>query len=414
MSSNRTVRAISPPASPGPILRRNVSANVSASVGLMLFVCLLFCQFGYHVMASFSVLGLIILVYFSSWKMLTWRAILFAYIMSFGWFVFYLTNQAPLGNVLRDFRVLLMGVLFFVVVDGRPLRIPLLERHLLTAIFAAAGLAIIQDVMRRLGVSYAVPAHFFAIDSDPSLAAEGVKLAALGGYEFQFRASGLYSEPSYLGWICVSLLYVAMNLPRGWRRLVAVSVCLLGVVVSQSVLGLVAAAGLMLLMARRQVVRSYIPYVLTVLALGAVAVMVGGVGDRLSGVLRLSDASATVRLLEPFAAISDVFVEVPFGIPPGTPLSVGLNDMEFVENVPMHNAFLNLFIYFGTLGFVVAFLMFSVMKTHAERWLLFVALTQNGGFFSPDKVFVLVFVILVARGLRQSICRQSANYAMSK
>lgn len=373
---------------------------VSFIWSLLLFLSVFGVQYGYNTILNIAVFSLLLMFYFVfSSKSISLQVFYYVLIVLFCYCI-YVFVYLDVGYVARELRVLLCGICYFLMLKSRPIAIYKFN-------YFAAGIAILLSVLCLYqyveigrGNLHAVPGYFFVNSDDKVLADTGIGRAVGIGYEFVFRPSVFYSEPSYYGLVMISLLYLVLKLPNTRIKYFVMVSILGGLIAAQTMFGLV---GFMLVLISHGFFKSKL-----LLVLLGMAVLLGGIyfDERVYNIVTLQDQSTVVRLLRPIAVIVEVLSKTPFGIPHSlldyVVVQKGGFDVGYEGENPFNNAFFAMFMTYGFLGIVVVGLMFSILETTAEKVMLVLFMMQNGGFFAFDKIFLFAFIILVARGAKMS------------
>lgn len=286
----------------------------------------------------------------------------------------------------------------------------------LLAIFC--GVVFVQSLALSTGLLLMPPSELLIANQGT---AESVEKAASFLLFADMRPSALYGEPSYLAFICVSLLYVVLSsVPikklKQWAIIFSVAIALL----SRS---LSAAIGLVILLGIYFVSISNIFSVKRILSTFGILIVVAGIIVYLSDwwfVQRIvglvagdTDNSSAVRLVMPFFLISKVFSSYWLGVPQDMVNSVfGIYFDDVVLGVD--NGLLNLFINYGYSGIILLFmLLYNARHNILLMTYLLLAAMYNGAFLSIDKVAIIGFVLLLSRALQLSYSQPTRSAALA-
>jgi hypothetical protein len=262
---------------------------------------------------------------------------------------------------------------------------------------------IVQLIGLQGGVSLTPPASLLVANAGTL---EAMQFAASLGMTEELRPSAFYGEPSYLAFVCISLLYVAYSWRNAGKAIFYASLlCLVMVITSRSLSAFLSyvALSIVYLLSKQQVNLKIIFSMLCV-GLAGVSYLVFSDGaswlaSRLSGIISMdSDHSSTLRLIAPFFLIEMVFQDYFFGVPSLALGNVFGNSFEDGTVLGTDNGFLNLFINFGYSGFLIVFILFFFCRKNVLLLTyLILASMFNGAFLSIDKIAVIGFVILLSR-----------------
>lgn len=368
----------------------------------LLFLCLLFCQLGVSPLASAATLGLFLQIMITRSLRINYRILIFVAVSLSSYVIFVLVHQRG-GEVLREIRILVLGVLYFYLLDGKSFYFGKSQYVSAFLLSLLALLCFAQFVGLKYGYSVVVPAYFFANNADPALAFNGLQLAMDGGYEFRYRPSVFYSEPSYYGLVITSLLYLILRSELRYQNFFII-VAVAGVLFSQTLLGLMGVLIVIFLRYEKRIKLQFLVPIFAILMIFMLLVVgegaqLGGLWSRFYAVVSLDDVSTMIRFIQPLQVIGDVFISSPFGVPMSELYDLYLQKGFYgiYDSAPFHNGFLNMFMVYGILAPVILMLMFTALRDVEERVLLLIFMVQNGGFFSFDKIFLFTLIVLLSR-----------------
>lgn len=307
------------------------------------------------------------------------------------------------GEALRIAREALMFVILTVALlwTAKPnfsVRPGKIEKHISFMAMAFLLLAMIQMYFYSRGMYFGLPRQWFVINSD-TLA------GAMDLYYNDIRPNGPYGEPSYFGFVLLSLMVAvtpALKSSR-WAQL-AYGAALIAGILSRSLAFLLAAAlvaGIPMFMratfkARLQIVA------LALLALFPVLMLTPALdvlGRLLAGSSQLGDYSIYVRIVAPVKIVPEFIAAYPFGVPAHSldieTSSINLGNLRWEEI--LHNGFINAIFTYGVFG-VILFLCIIRAAGNLQITMYLMASTMfNGAFFYIDKISILILTVVIYR-----------------
>ncbi|MCK1663445.1 O-antigen ligase family protein [Bradyrhizobium sp. 151] len=252
-------------------------------------------------------------------------------------------------------------------------------------------LVVIQTIYLRSHQYFGIPAEYFSQNANTVPG----ELALL---YTNVRPSGSFAEPSYLGGICLALLFAVSPVLKEKRSVRFLAVALLTVVLISRSLSGILFCFLYLAFYARGVVRSpglfYAFAAVFVIGLFAVAMTDNPISARLLNENGY-DLSIASRIFGPLEAIPKILSAHLLGIPLGPFQDMGYAfSHELTAEEMTHNGLLNFVINYGILGFVlIGLLLYSFRNANSLLFVLALSM-QNGGFASVDK-FVIVAVSMI-------------------
>jgi hypothetical protein len=305
-------------------------------------------------------------------------------------------------DVLRAVRE---AVAFFLLTGSALWSIPVFSLRLSARILLAIWLfglgtlamVIVQTVYLRSHVYFGIPMELFSQNTN-TLPGE---LALLYS---SLRPSGTFAEPSYLGGVCLSLIFAISPLLMQKRSVQLLSaLLLLIVVISRSLSGMLFIFVYLLVYMRGALRSPAVFYGCVVSLLGillAVTLTDNPISDRL-----LSggdyDASIMGRIFGPLEAIPKILPLYPLGIPLAPFQGMGYSfSHDLAAGEMTHNGLFNLVINYGFVGFLLGgVVLFSFRSTEAMVYILALSI-QNGGFLTVDKFVIVALSIMLHNSLR--------------
>lgn len=312
-------------------------------------------------------------------------------------------------DLLRIARQGVFFALMLAIVRGSFLQpIPLNERVVMRALTVVVAVLLaytmLQFIALQGGRYIGIPATFFAQDvkTIPSL---------LSLRYSHIRPAASFSEPSYLGFIMLSALLLALPTSRrkfGYPLLIAmIMACGLLSQSASFVLfsGAVGALAVMRKTSGRGRAFLWPFFIVGGAGLLAYGSDVGVLSRVFAGAAVQGDYSIFVRIFGPMQALPGFLADHPVGLPfsrledamaPYT-LPLGISPHEFLMN-----GLFNLFFEFGVFGFVILAALLSV-RDNIVRAYLISCMLFDGGFLAVDKFAVIGFTMFVYWGARYDL-----------
>lgn len=336
----------------------------------------------------------------------------------------YLSADDFLQTALRSARWL-VAFLFVAQVMGADVRLPLAPQQVARGVlyFQAALLAIcvIQRVALEVGAGSHVflPWEWFGGTAGDETA-EGTRRTTLASYwlevgaekrlalgdELTVRPSATYAEPSYVGFVSLSLTVVFHGLAAGVAaRLRFLAVALATTLVCGTASGSILVIGYAAYVHRGRLARS--PAILALAAVGTLAAAAAGAFDRLLAIHDFEqEASGYVRLVQPLLNIQALIEEGRWlGVPPSLAQEFfGSHPLNATDSAGLDNGLLNLFCYFGIFGFVILWLLKRSLPADLFLFVLMACLF-NGSPFAFDKAAVICWVCVLSTPARYAVPR---------
>ncbi len=370
--------------------------------GILVLFVFVAIQFGYSFYASTQFYAFLILFFFLMLGLVgnNKKIMLPVFFGAFAFFftqAFYINSPHALQNLLRCSRefVCYLCIIFASCVKFN--NIPRLPRFiflgfsLIILVITTAQSAYLQGI---IPYNSFIPSGWFAYETG-TVQTDVVETAIAGGYQSYIRPSGFYSEPSYLGFICLCLYVCQHQHQRLKNNLIVFIILLSSCLVARTASGVVLLCIFVYITNAKQLapnIRSYLGFAIvlglgTYLSLPYFSRLMESSND-------FSEQSGYGRLIFPLKLLRVVFLSTPLGVP--------FADLpEFIQtNLPqqadygLDNGIANIFITYGVLGFVIWIcLMRAVRDTMLALFVVFCALS-NGTIFSYDKAVLLSLVML--------------------
>ena len=308
-------------------------------------------------------------------------------------------------GVCRQFVCLLVLLAVLSHSNSVKMRIKNPEVKIITVLWFFFLIIAVQYIGLKFGYAVHLPSGLFISNANTVIGYE--KAVALGLHS-HVRPSVFYGEPSYLSFVCVSLVYIAYSTFRSRNNLLIITLLAFStIVMAGSLSGVLALFVLLSIRFISSIKMRERIIAVTVVILTVVTFMVLfnqlPITQRILGILGFGDGvdvSSNIRLFAPFLLISEVFSNFPFGLP--KEMLDNVIKAEFEKGFKgTDNGFLNIFINFGYLGFIiVGALLYKIRNNTLLAAFILVAAMFNGAFFSYDKIAVIGMSILLARSLK--------------
>ncbi|MCK1740409.1 hypothetical protein IVA80_05900 [Bradyrhizobium sp. 139] len=305
-------------------------------------------------------------------------------------------------DVLRAARE---AVAFFLLTGSALWSLPVFNSRISTRVLLAIWLfglgtlamVIIQTVYLRSHAYFGIPMELFSQNTN-TLPGE---LALLYS---DLRPSGTFAEPSYLGGVCLSLIFAISPLLKKRRSVqLLVALLLVIVVISRSLSGILFIF-LYLSIYMRGTLRSPVIFYGCVVSLFSILLAVTVTDNPISDRLLNGgdyDVSIMGRIFGPLEAIPKILPLYPLGIPLAPFQDMGYSfSRDLTAGEMTHNGLFNLIINYGFVGFLLAgVVLFSFRSTEALVYVLALSI-QNGGFLTVDKFVIIALSIMLHNSLR--------------
>ncbi len=310
-------------------------------------------------------------------------------------------RSADLLRIARE--AVLFVVLVGAIIGARHAAMAKLKPTPVTAIVAVIGflflLAVVQSIMLPRGIYIGVPEAYYTLETG-TIASE----AALRWTADSLRPTGTFAEPSYLGFVLISLsLMLAPRLDTYRTTLPLLGLIILTGLLARS-LAFVFALGLVILLPiafQRSRNRGLI---IMGALLGIAAALVFTPAVSILGRLFLAASSTTadystnVRIFAPFQTLPRYLLAHPFGAP------VSVVDRVLIGFIPdtsidvqefRSNAFTYLFFVYGIVAALLIGLTVWCGRDLRSRLYLLICFFFNGAFFAIDKVAIIAMTIFI-------------------
>ncbi len=353
---------------------------------LTLLLVLPFIQLGYSYYASVSTVGAALTLFMagpSNFRTLWQQNLAFRSLACLLMIVAVASySRASAQDVLRAMRE---AVAFFLLTGCALWALPVFNSRISSRVLFAIWLfgigtlamVIVQTVYLRSHAYFGIPMELFSQNAN-TLPGE---LALLYS---NFRPSGTFAEPSYLGGVCLSLIFaISPLLKKGRSVQLLVALLIVIVLISRSLSGILFIF-LYLSIHMRSVLRSpAILYGCVVLLLGillVVALTDNPISDRL---LNGGDYDLSImgRIFGPLEAIPRILPLYPLGIPLAPFQEMGYSfSRDLTAGEMTHNGLFNLIINYGFAGFLLVGVILSSFRSTDSFDL-------RSGAFDPERRF---------------------------
>ena len=312
----------------------------------------------------------------------------------------YINSSNVLHNLLWSTRSF---VCFLCIVSARyaPLnRVPRLPTSVFWVLVALIGALTVAQWAYLQGIishNTLIPNNYFAVDTG-TVAEDKTDLALAGGWESIYRSSAFYTEPSYLGFICLCLYVIRHQAEAIKSNLIAFALLLFLCLVAKTASGFIILCFFFFVVNARGIVLNRRRYPILAILFGVVIYFSLPFISRVLGSTdSASEPSGYIRLVFPMKCVSAVFLHAPLGVP-----QAELPDF-FQANLPadatignFDNGLVNVFLYFGIFGFVIWICFIGMMRNWALALFVMLCALYNGNVFAYDKAFLISISILIA------------------
>ena len=303
------------------------------------------------------------------------------------------------GDFLRIVREAVMFAILLAATIGfraRPIEDKGHNKLILFLLVICFLMTLTQTFYYARGIYFGIPEAYFALES--KTIADELTLRYIAE---NIRPHATFSEPSYLGFVLLSLSL--MIVPRmGNSRLTIINLGLILVIglLSRSLaffLSFGVVIALPLIMERRGS-RTSLALALAVVSLPAVALLAPQLIERLYdvGSSRTVDYSTTVRIIGPLSVLIPFLIYYPVGVPWSVvdraiiPFAIE----SFVSGKELlDNGLFNVFFSYGIIGLALITSLLAFTKEWRVRAYLVACMLFSGSFFSIDKVAVICMTL---------------------
>lgn len=320
----------------------------------------------------------------------------------------FLHSENIAGSMLRAFREILVLSMILAchqsALKGSISR-QMAERvvlYLSCILFAFAILQMADTMIFHFGLY--MPTAFYGpsdLESGTTLSSYWFNRAAEYGYaaEKYIRPSAFYSEPSYLGFICLSIYYFTDKVIVDRRLFIKVFVLVVStLLVAQTAYGIACLGIYFLASERGRILLHGKRGFLIKIALLAFVFAMAGTRLYVLATNPEQEISGYIRLVQPFVNIYTVVASTQyFGIPSFYFIDfLDASGVSTIFGYGLDNGVLNMFMYYGIGGFLILYVLYVKL---GKLSFLYVALCgmQNGALLHFDKAVVIVLVLSLVR-----------------
>ncbi len=376
----------------------------------LLFIGILpFIQIGLSYYASVGVLGALMLLWYQRKhlpllleRLLLVRLAVVALMVVLTW-----GYPASGADVLRAFReavfyFLLTGCVGWSLHQGRR---DVADAASYARLFLAGMLVLtlLQTLFLSRGVYFGLPQALFTQNAS-AIAGE------LDLYYSDIRPNGSYGEPSYLGGVCLCMLFAfsPLLLKQG-RANQNTGLALATVILSRSFSGVVFYL-LMLFASLWRLVGSFATRVALVAGIITVCTLVltteNTVSSRLDRLRSGEDSSSMARVFQPMVLIPDLLTKEPTGIPMSRFMNMGyISSVGAYAEELTHNALLNLILNYGWAGLLAIAVWLCALPDLNSRIFILLLSMQNGAVLTPDKFLLIALSMMIYNTCRAAAAR---------
>jgi hypothetical protein len=270
-----------------------------------------------------------------------------------------------------------------------------LQTSIVLLVVSLLVVVIIQYVLIRRGVLFFLPREFFILNY-------GTLPTELDLRWTNIRPSATFGEPSFLGFISVSLLLVCGQIFNNkWIKIFLFIGIWIMVLLANTVAGIGATFILTFLYLWKKN-RSAIVKILLIISLISV-ISIGFIGQfgifhRITHIaVKEKEASGYARIIVPLIMVSGVLKNSPFGVPVDElPRFLAQADLKARAEIgALSNGFFNLIINYG-LGGVLIMLLVCYAVRHDLYLMIYIFLASmfNGGILTFDKISVIAVCVI--------------------
>jgi hypothetical protein len=331
--------------------------------------------------------------------------------------LFYFGGTSDEYNILRTSREFLCFAVIYYFLSNKYInnKVPYynstLTALLSTIIIAQLGLAVIQFMKLRSGIGVYLPVEWYIQNMGTIPDELDLKWSKI-------RPSGTYGEPSYLGFISLSLLLVVVHLDihRNLKLFLITSIATT-VLLANTLAGILSITVLLFL----YVWKTYKTKIsIRLIIVCFVAIFIGidlltnfsGVTHRLGNMTdRSVELSGYYRIIVPLKVLAVIITESPIGIPTADMAELLFkisNDRGLTSY--LSNGFFNLFINYGVFALIIMFFIYKEARKNIYILIyLFLTSMFNGSIFSFDKAVVISVVLVLVNTNVKSMKLASVN-----
>jgi hypothetical protein len=369
----------------------------------LLFLCVVFYQYGFSYHISMGSLGLLLLL-LCGYKYITIASItlstLVPALILFA-FAIHILNYGEYENFARILRFCFTASILYLLIGSKATIKPPPEKVIVIVLIFLVTLVLYQYFINPY---IKAPNSLMALQSEYLEVSDKIDITY---YEFDqaLRPSGPYTEPSVLALVACCIYNIILPMQLKFKKLLILLIVII-IFLSSSLLGYIGFFGTFFLQYRKSLVKNkkllLISPLLIAIAYFSFSALILGRNHESGDVL---DSSMLVRTVSPFIIIIENFMNFDLLGYPGDLYShfLSLNIYSTMGEFPGHNGLLGLIQTFGLAGIFFIFLLFKTLKCPVEYFIVFLIGSQSGNFFSYEKVFLMIYVPMVYRNITQTI-----------
>jgi len=258
-------------------------------------------------------------------------------------------------------------------------------------------LVLIQTLALRSGQYFGIPRDWFVSNRNTI----PTELDLANGF---MRPNGTFGEPSYLGGVCLMLVFaLSPSLINSRKARRAIATLAATALFSTSFSGVLSIASYLLRMTWKQVNPKWLVagFSIVMSAVGVALLTIDNeISNRLAAVFSGNDVSAWARIFAPILLLPEVFSHSLAGYPKSVFTQLGYIPSIGVRADELgHNALLNLLVGYGVFGLPALFTLFYAAKGADRKLFVFWIACQNGALLAPDKFAIVSFGFMLHNSL---------------
>lgn len=392
----------------------------NAFAPLILLALFPFIQWGASNYLSFQVLCFIILLFIIDYKtaVLNLPAVIIIGLLMSVSTLTYIGSPYFIHSFLRVWREVLC-LFALIAIRNTTYKYSVNENALINTIILLVAFLFLSTASQFISYNYFsssiffVPEYFYTGDFG-TIADKWANFALEHSLNIKIRPSSFYAEPSYLGFIALSLLAIIIKMKSEKHlKLSLIGVLLLTLVISQTSSGILSFTIFFAAFYRKEIRLINPIYPISLVLLIPVYLIYFSLPDFAVRIFQINNSSTEIsgftRIILPFDFISKVWIYSPFGVPfnelfdflrqPTVRMENNLFTTNFQSEfrlAGLDNAFLNFSIFYGILGpIILGIIAFKMHDSFVLFYLLLVSFF-NGSILSFDKVAVIstTFIII--------------------
>ncbi len=391
------------------------SKNNRIFISNILFLCFLFHQYGPSYHFSFGSFGLFLLL-LSNRRSITYSSLTIAFTVAASLLIAFVVNVIKYddaNNTLKIFRFSVNVFALFLILNRRNYIYPPsinIIKYSIILLFIFIAYQIFFDT------SFRVPSNWIALSGDST------EVFVVDEYRSfsVIRGSGPYTEPSVLGMIFSCLFAFCLKIKTKVGFALSI-LCMLIIFLSGSLLGFIGLISIASVSIYKKEINRMVvlQFLVGAVVLGIVLFYFSSnrfaIFERSYSEGSSLDESTLTRIFYPFILIFYNFINLDFFGFSGDIYShflyTGLYNS--LGNFPGHNGFLGVIITFGLIGMMIVWLLFDKLVGWEEAVVVILIGSQSGNFFSYEKVFLMLYVVMTLRGFKMHLNNKKKNQSIS-